>query len=58
MLRLACSGQVLTEDQQDPESSHGWQVCRRRGVGASLDLAGPSVGVLVALPNVGRANDE
>ncbi|WP_322753844.1 recombinase family protein [Frankia sp. Cas3] len=42
MIRFAFSGRVSTEDQQDPESSRGWQITRAR------TLIEPTRGEIVA----------
>ena len=42
MIRFAFYGRVSTEDQQDPESSRGWQLTRSRA------LIEPRDGVIVA----------
>jgi hypothetical protein len=35
MIKFAFYGRVSTEDQQDPESSRGWQLTRRRNESTS-----------------------
>ena len=42
MIRFAFKGRCSTEDQQDPESSRGWQVTRAKA------LVEPQGGVIVA----------
>ena len=42
MIKFAFYGRVSTEDQQDPESSRGWQLTRSRA------LIEPRGGVIVA----------